>query len=500
MESADPSRLPGGFGDPGDLVARLPAVVWEADARQDRMTFVSPRAHDLLGHDPDTWRDTPAFWEDHVHPDDRGRVTGAVAEAIADGETSLRVRYRFRDSAGTYRWFQDSISIVTRHDGGVHLAGLMLDLAGEQDELDAIAAGGRMDDAAGLSGPLHEAIVDNLQDGVYYVDTDRRITYWNKGAERLTGYRASDVVGRRCFDNILAHVDANGVNLCMRGCPLLDTMRDGATRDVQVWLRHADGSRRPIQTRTAPIRGTDGAIVGGVEIFNDATGLIEAQDAAEAARHDALTDQLTGLPNRRLLDAVLDARKEELDRSGRAFAFLIADVDRFKLFNDRYGHAVGDEALKVVAQTLRGAVRGADTLVRWGGEEFAIVTAIGDEARMHQLADRLLALMRAARVHAAVGPLAVRISIGGAIATRGEPLEQVFARADHALLRAKAMGRDRFVLDGAWGAGADPRVVDAGVVDTVGVVDPGVEIDARLATPVMAGTPATVPGREGATS
>ncbi len=340
--------------------------------------------------------------------------------------------------------------------GGIHLAGLMLDVTDEQGELEAIAAGGARVGGAGLHGPLHEAIVDNLQDGVYYVDTERRISYWNKGAERLTGYRASEVMGRPCFDNVLSHVDSSGTNLCKRGCPLLDTMRDGVTRTAQIWLRHADGSRRPVQMRTAPIRGVNGEIVGGVEIFNDATGLIEAQDAAAAARRDALTDPLTGLPNRRLLDAVLASRKEDLDGFGRAFAFLLADVDHFKKYNDRYGHAIGDEALKVVAHTLRGAVRGGDTLVRWGGEEFAIVASIDDEAGMHLLADRLLALMRVAQVRTDGRTLSVRVSIGGAIAVQGESLEQVFARADQALLQAKVMGRDRFVLDGARPAGGVP--------------------------------------------
>ena len=223
---------------------------------------------------------------------------------------------------------------------------------------------------------MHEAIVDNLQDGVYYVDTERRISYWNRGAEHLTGYRAEQVVGRHCFDNILCHVNGSGVNLCQRGCPLEATMRDGEARSAVVWLRHADGSRRPVQIRTATIRAPEGEVVGGVEIFSDATGLIEAEEAVEAARRDALTDPLTGLPNRRLLDAVLESRRDDLERHGRLFGLLIADVDHFKRVNDRFGHDVGDEALCIVAATLRGGVRGGDTLVRWGGEEFAIVAAI----------------------------------------------------------------------------------------------------------------------------
>ena len=449
MGAADASQPPEHGTPATDLVARLTAIVWEADGYELAMTFVSPRARDLLGHDPDAWRDTPGFWADHLHPDDRPRVIASLARAGGAGGGSVRARYRFRRGDGTFGWFQDSISIGVRADGTVRLSGLMLDVTEDNGELEAIAAGTVAADAvASRSGAMHESIVDNLHDGVYYVDTERRISYWNRGAERLTGYRAVDVVGRHCYDNILCHVDGRGANLCKRGCPLLATMQDGVGRNVVVGLRHADGSRRPVETRTAPIRTPDDRIIGGVEIFTDATGLIEAQDAAEAARKDALTDQLTGLPNRRLLDAVLASRKDDLDRSGRRYGFLIADVDNFKSFNDRFGHDVGDEALRIVASTLRGGVRGGDALVRWGGEEFAVVAAVTDDEGMHRIADRLLALMRSAQVRTSGKILSVRISIGGALAEPGEQRDQLFFRADHALLRAKEGGRDRFVLDG----------------------------------------------------
>ena len=96
---------------------------------------------------------------------------------------------------------------------------------------------------------LSRVIVDNLEDGVYFVDPERRITYWNRGAENITGYSADRVVDHRCYDNLLNHVDSSGRVLCFSACPLAQTIRDGQPRESLVWLKHRDGHRKPVRLR-----------------------------------------------------------------------------------------------------------------------------------------------------------------------------------------------------------------------------------------------------------
>jgi len=435
-----------------DLVGSLPAVVWESEAETGAMLFVSSRALAIVGYDPAVWIAEPGFWAAHVHPDDLAGAQLSLDRAVQSGE-AVRIEYRFRTAHGGHRWFQDSLQVVPGEDGRARLVGVMVDIHEErmrraQDEHDRQGESAPPDPDLVASSPLHRAIVDNLSDGVYYVDRKRKISYWNHGAERLTGYRADAVVGRHCFDDLLVHVDADGRSLCHSACPLMQTIADGREREHLVWLRHADGQRVPVEIRTAPIRSDEtGLIVGGVEIFSDATGLIEARDAVDAARRDALTDPLTGLPNRRLLDAVLASRQDDLDRHALPFGFLMVDVDHFKHFNDEFGHDVGDQALKVVGTTLRGACRSGDTIVRWGGEEFAVVVAQADADAIRSLADRLLRMIRSTHVPVAGRSVPIRVSIGGALAQPGEPLEALFVRADQALLAAKSGGRDRFTLN-----------------------------------------------------
>ena len=115
------------------------------------------------------------------------------------------------------------------------------------------------------------AVLDSLYDGVYIVDKDRRILFWNRGAEKITGYSADEVVGRRCSANILNHIDADGTLLCRRACPLLRAIQTGKEIEAKVYPLHKDGRRFPTLTHVAPIRDERGKIIAGIEIFRDIT-------------------------------------------------------------------------------------------------------------------------------------------------------------------------------------------------------------------------------------
>ncbi len=105
--------------------------------------------------------------------------------------------------------------------------------------------------------PLADELLGSMTEAVYAVDRDRRIMYWNTAAAELTGYSAAEVVGRRCQDNLLNHVDEAGRQLCGGACPLLATVQDGRTREALVFLQHRDGHRLPVAVRAAALRSAD---------------------------------------------------------------------------------------------------------------------------------------------------------------------------------------------------------------------------------------------------
>ena len=157
----------------------------------------------------------------------------------------------------------------------------------------------------------------------------------------------------------------------------------------------------------------------------------------------AMTDALTGLPNRRAMDAQLRAVQARSRRHGGAWSVLMADLDHFKRVNDTWGHAVGDEVLVQLAQRLRDAVRTEDFVARWGGEEFLVLLQDTDAATARRVAEKIRVGVGGQPFATSAGELPVTLSLGVA-ETHGEArVEDVVHRADQALYEAKRGGRNR---------------------------------------------------------
>lgn len=294
---------------------------------------------------------------------------------------------------------------------------------------------------------FYRALLDEMTDGVYFVDRARTITYWSRGAERLTGHLAADVVGRKCNDMILNHVDDHGRPLCGARCPLKATMIDGNARDAHVWMHHATGHRQPVWVRAAPLRDADTKIIGAVEVFSDDTAISLARNRVAELEQIALADPLTGLGNRRYLMAELAGRHQDFMEHGWRFGVLFADIDHFKRINDEYGHDVGDEGLKMVARTLSYALRDGEPLARYGGEEFVILLPHADAGTLSRKAEMLRGLVESSRLVVCRRPISLTISIGATVVTPGDDPETLLRRADALLYEAKSTGRNRVITD-----------------------------------------------------
>ena len=292
---------------------------------------------------------------------------------------------------------------------------------------------------------LYKRVIDTLYDGIYFVNGERRITFWTNGTEALTGYAAAEAVGHECR-SIFCHVDELGKGLCGDRCPIAQTLADGRTRETELYFHHREGHLVPASLRVAPVKDSDGELVVAVEMCSDSSPRYEVRQRLEQLQKQALYDPLTGLANRRCVDIKLLSRLEEMNRYGWPFGVLFIDIDHFKRINDSFGHDIGDKVLVMVARTLLNTLRPFDILGRWGGEEFVAVVANVDEKKLASIADRLRLLVEQSSFTLRDETIAVTVSIGATLAREGDSIGSLLKRADRLMFQSKKAGRNRITL------------------------------------------------------
>lgn len=300
-------------------------------------------------------------------------------------------------------------------------------------------------------------LMQHLVVPTFVLNPKRQVVIWNRACERLTGVRASEVLGtsehwrafyetkRYCLADLVAlgRPDKLATLYSQHAVP-----EDGLGYCAENWcVMPKLGNQLYLAIDAGPIHDEDGKLIAIVETLRDMTD----QKRAEAALKTlAASDGLTGLANRRSFDQTLAAEWARAERTKKPLSLALVDVDHFKLYNDLHGHQKGDECLRAVASILgENSLRPADLSARYGGEEFAVVMPETDQKAAVKVAERLRGMLAKLQLqHGATGAgPTVTFSIG--IATR-IPDETVCAdwllmKADEALYAAKHAGRNRVV-------------------------------------------------------
>ena len=264
------------------------------------------------------------------------------------------------------------------------------------------------------------------------------IEYANPAFERITGYSIAAVTGTDC--RFLQGEDRDQAGLESIRCALAEE------REVKTLLRNyrSDGTLFWNQLYIAPVRDEYGSVTHHIGVVNDVTELVQSRDLLS---QQANVDALTSLPNRNRFNERLAHAIDEAQRSNTRFALVFMDVDHFKDVNDSLGHGIGDRLLQEIGGRLSSCVGPADTVARYGGDEFVMIVLEGGASQppSERLGDVL------ARVsHAFARPVwvddtefHVETSIGVAcFPTDGDDAETLLRRADLAMYRAKSNGRN----------------------------------------------------------
>jgi two-component system cell cycle response regulator len=280
---------------------------------------------------------------------------------------------------------------------------------------------------------IFRIVLDSLQTGVSVADRNGKILFWNQGAERLTGHKRHEVMGRSCRDNILLQCNDQGCVACGATCPISRTVHEGKPQEAKMQLRHKEGHPVHVRMRLAPLRDPYGSIIGIAESFDEQHFATERDRNRHTLAEHGCMDETTDVPNHEFTRFNLRKSLASFACYQLPFGVILIQVDRLQHFRAAYGPPAGDAVLRVVAQTMKNAFRPTDFVGRWTDDQFlAILINCGDHG-VEQTWDRIRKMVTCAGLRWWSDELTVTTSVGYATAQADDSIESLLNRATGSL-------------------------------------------------------------------
>jgi len=299
-----------------------------------------------------------------------------------------------------------------------------------------------------VNAPLfHQALVDNLADGVLLVGADGTMSAWNCAAERMTGIDAAEVLGRVWSCRHLALRDEEHRAITDSDCPIGAALATGEQVIRRLELRGRGGRFVPVEMHVIPVFEHDGELQGAAVVWRDVSSTLSLEARCQQLHELATRDPLTQVANRAEFDRVHSSFVAVHLERHSPYSLVMVDLDHFKSINDHYGHPVGDIVLATLARLLKSFCRLGDLVARYGGEEFAILLADCPGAAATHRADEIRRAVSELPI-SALGGKHISASFGVTEVRPGDTPQGMLERADRALFCAKERGRNTVVYLG----------------------------------------------------
>jgi two-component system cell cycle response regulator len=298
----------------------------------------------------------------------------------------------------------------------------------------------------GTLGVLQE-ILDGVSDGVYFVDIDLRIQLWNRGAEQISGFPGKEVVGRCCPDNILQHVDDLGTHLCVGDCPLSAAMNTDKYQVAEVYLHHRKGFRKPVLVKVKPVYDADKNLVGAVETFCDNTRVHFAEAEIERLKSYSLFDPAARVGNKQFIESHIQSALSPEGCRRVPLAVLHIRLSGLEEIGDRHGAEIGNETIKVMGQTLTGALRSGDCLGHVSEYEFVALLLNAREKDAKAVGNRFINLIRESSVRFVKFDLRVGASVSGTCVRPSDTVDSIPRRVARTQNSIEYDGASGLVMD-----------------------------------------------------
>ncbi len=293
-----------------------------------------------------------------------------------------------------------------------------------------------------------QTLLENMYDGVIFLDANLQVTLWNRGAERLTGITGNSMLQRPFVPSLLELRDDTGRPFGDHECPVAFAVHSGVQSLRRMILRDREGRELSINMHIIPVVGPAGGVHGATMLLHDASGQASLEERCQNLYEQATRDPLTQLANRAEFDRVHTLFVNVHMERSLTCSLIMCDLDHFKQVNDTFGHQAGDEIIKSFAQLLKSSCRPGDLVARYGGEEFVILCADCDNAAAAARAEQVR-LNFARLTQPALEGKNCTVSFGVTEIQPGDSPQTMLNRADRALLLAKQGGRNVVVQLGS---------------------------------------------------
>jgi diguanylate cyclase (GGDEF)-like protein/PAS domain S-box-containing protein len=291
---------------------------------------------------------------------------------------------------------------------------------------------------------FEKKLIDNMHDGVVFVDSQARILLWNTGIERLTGVSGAAACGRLLLPTLLDMCNSREQRVANEDCPIAHAISTGVQWLGRVSIMGRQGRHVKVDLHAIPVRSNDGAIHGVTVLLHDVSSEMSLEEKCQALHAQVVKDPMTQLANRAEFDRMLTNFVAAHLESNLPCSLIMCDLDHFKSINDTHGHQAGDEAIITFASVLKSMCRSGDLVARYGGEEFAILCADCTNAAAARKAETIRETLADVK-HSCLGNKSVTASFGVTELQSGDSPETMLRRADRALLQAKDQGRNQVV-------------------------------------------------------
>jgi diguanylate cyclase (GGDEF)-like protein len=295
-----------------------------------------------------------------------------------------------------------------------------------------------------LNDIFYRHMMDNVENGVIFIDSEYRVLDWNRSAVRITGRSAESVHHQVWTPDIAGLCDTEGFPIQEANCPFRAMMTVGAIGKQRLAVRTPTLELVQVSIDMIPVSNEQGLLCGGAMILEDVSETAELERKIVHLRERACQDQLTKVANRGELNRQLPEFVAYHQRTRQSGSVLICDIDFFKKINDKFSHQAGDEALIIFAKLLKESCRETDFVARYGGEEFVILCSQCDLAEAKSLGENIRKKLQRTPL-AVLRNQCITASFGVATINPEDTEETVLGRADRGLLIAKENGRDRVV-------------------------------------------------------